>query len=648
MNEIKLDNNFTQPRLIQQPQQIKDYTTTKKVVAIASTALMGFGIVLALGILAGTTAATLPITLAIAITAALITGLITCLIIKQFFSSSKELKIDNNHIEIKPSQSKINFFYIQYFADQESRIEDIVEALSSHFGKKLESMPASDEELNQILQFIDQIKNALKNFDTILKNVEDQSKLDLYLDDPSIEKKFKVESTLIPLSEQQQRHRRESLQKIINHAYLTRELKQKGKLISGDENEKNLLCALNFNVEIDSRYEDKNLMYEVLCKTVINQLKDESYTGFEFTNPLKLIKESLKLCALKARLNAAGVETHLQIEKFKKTLPLYISLKNELEELVKKVDLKLPENFPLNDNSVSMRFLNKTFYDFKLGYIDLILKNFFGNHKNTLSKFNDENYGDLEFENFLKKSSAKNRSALKRDLLLELCQMAHESSIISERIEHYTNWGKHFKAELIQGFEDAHEILGGGVCLGFSQRISFEVQQNPEITPEQLSEGIMIISRDRFYQGTYATNLKRFSNYNYRSPHFIDNKGFEEKIILKRKFNILKPELNENFKTLEEVLKLSAGWVKLFLELERSRHAILVRWDTERNCYWALDSNEGLVCFENSQINSEDAQKLCLEYLEDLFKLNYSSLKEIEYVQLIKSQPESTLQLVEI
>ncbi|MBA3603634.1 MAG: hypothetical protein H0W50_08335 [Parachlamydiaceae bacterium] len=370
---------------------------------------MGFGIVFVIGISAGTTAATLP-----SIVIAATTGLITGLIIKQFFSSSNgtQTEIKLNQSDSKPSQSKINFFYNQYLADQENHIEDIVEALSFHFGNKLESMPSSDEELDQILQFIDQIKSALKNFDAILKNVEDQSKTDLYLDDPSIEKKFKVASTLTPLSEKQQRHRRESLQKIINHAYLARELKQKGKLINGDDNEKNLLSALNFNVEKNSGYEDKNLMYEVLCKIVVNQLKDESYSGFVFTNPLQLIKESLKLSALKARLSVAGIKTPLQIEKFKKTLPLYISLKKELEELVEKIHLKLTENFPMKDNSIPMRFLNKVICDYKLDSIGLILKRFFGNLKNTVFKFNDENFSNLEFEKFLKKVSAKNRSLL--------------------------------------------------------------------------------------------------------------------------------------------------------------------------------------------------------------------------------------------
>ncbi|MBA3603635.1 MAG: hypothetical protein H0W50_08340 [Parachlamydiaceae bacterium] len=210
---------------------------------------------------------------------------------------------------------------------------------------------------------------------------------------------------------------------------------------------------------------------------------------------------------------------------------------------------------------------------------------------------------------------------------------------------HFTKWGEYFKAELMQGFEDNNEVLGDGVCTGFSQRISFEAQQNPEITPEKLSEGIKIISRDRFYQGTYGTNWDRFSDSNFRSPHFINNNGYEEKMILTRKFNKKNPALKDNFEELDEFLKLSAGWTKL--HLVGATHVILVRWDTERNRYWALDSNEGLLCFENFQIKSEDAQKLFLEF-EDLFNLNYSELKEIEYVQLIKSQLYSRLLIDEI
>jgi hypothetical protein len=603
-------------------------SSSKKIMKVVIPILVGLGVALGVGLPIVLTAPTVSIALlgaAAGVLGGVVVGLIVGLMLKRFFGPNSVISHNKPQpaTENQVSPLIVNSFYKQYMLGQEKHLEAIVESISSRLGKNLSEVPHNEKELDQILEFIDQTKLALNRFDDLLKKVDDQSKLDLYLNEESIESKFNVADVLKPLTENQQRDRREALQKVINQAFITRELKQKGKLTNGDENERDLLQSLGFNVEENSNYLDKDLIYGTLKNIVENQLKNESYAG-----PLSLFKQSLKLCALKARLNAAGINTLLQIEKFQNTTEKYIWLKNKLTEMYKTVSLVLPENFEIKKDSVIVKSLEEAFEVNKLSYRKAALHIFFETIKD---QFLNEYLSSKELKDLISKADLN--KIIPRRLLIDVCK---SDASLTPYIDHYAKWGKYFQVGLIQGFGDSSEILGDGVCAGFCQRFVFNAQKIPDISPEQLAEEVHIKGRDRFFQATLGARWDKLNGTNYKTPLMIEREGYEEKQIRTSTYDFKEPPLENIFPKLGDTLASSAGWVELSLQGEHG-HRILVRWDTNRDCYWVLDPNEGLVCFENPQSSHQEAQKLCLDYLKDLFELHYKWLKYINLVQLIKS-----------
>lgn len=365
MNLVK--SNQVRPFLTNPDQSLSNTegcSSFKKIMKIVIPILVGLGVALGVGLPIVLTAPTVPIAIlggSVGVLGGIVAGLIVGLMLNRLFPHSSVKKAEPQPAtETQVSPLMVNSFYKKYMVSQEQKIEEIVESISSRLDENLK-VPHTEKELDQILEFIDQTKLALNKFDDLLKKVDDQSKLDLYLNEEFIENKFNVTELLKPLPENQQRERRVALQKVINQAFINRELKQKGKLTNGDENEKQLLKNFGFDINGNSNYGDKDLIYGLLKNIVENQLKNESYVG-----PLGIFKQSLKLCALKARLNAAGINTELQIEKFQNTMEKYIEFKDELTELIEDVSLVLPENFEIKKDSVLVQSLEEMFKAKKL------------------------------------------------------------------------------------------------------------------------------------------------------------------------------------------------------------------------------------------------------------------------------------------
>ncbi len=196
---------------------------------------------------------------------------------------------------------------------------------------------------NAILQCAKAIK-AEENFAELLEKVKDSAKKDLFLDDQFIEKKFHITDKLQDLPEAVRQERRDRLQNIINQAFINRELRDKGKITTGDEAEFTLLKCLGFNVADQSGYFEKESLYSLVRDIIINQLQQEDCKA-----PLTYVRDRIHACALCTRLMAAGLTEELQIEKFQVLHDKFKECKEELLILLAKYTLKLPDAFPLGE-----------------------------------------------------------------------------------------------------------------------------------------------------------------------------------------------------------------------------------------------------------------------------------------------------------
>lgn len=511
----------------------------------------------------------------------------------------------------------------QKLSKSSEQVEEIAEVLSEHFELNPNNPKLNDEKLDQILEGIDQIKifEAKREFDLLLKKVKTQAQQDLILDEKLIEQKFKIDNLLKPLPPGEQKKRREELQKTINLAYINRELKNKGKLTSGERDERTLLSCLDYNVDEKSNYQNKDFVYHILEETVLLQMQKEMYKG-----SLADIKQMLHQCALNARLKAAGLTTSLKVDKFQLIYSYFQTYKEELTKLADGINLNLSNDFPMDSHSLAVRALSEKFEYKKSKLTNRTLKSFFKN-KMLKNQFQDE----LVTKEGLKDLIERNKDHLKLDDFrihcLELLKSPEQNDLAKE-IAFFQKWGSYIKAEMIQGFEDDSEALGDGVCWAVCQRIRFKGQKNPDITPEEIAKEIGVVPEDRYHQGAYAMKF-HFINASQdpsNIPPSIKNKGFDENQVFNMQYDPDELSLTSYFEKNKNKLANSAGWIRISLGIEdfgeTQGHSILVRYDAVRNRYWIVDPNVGFLCFEGKS-TPENEKKECLNCLKDLLATYY-------------------------
>ncbi len=485
------------------------------------------------------------------------------------------------------------------------------------------------------------ISACLKNeqtFESLLGEIEIRAQQDLVLDQQCIEKTFRFDDFLLPLSPQERQKRREDLKKIINQAYINRELKQKAKWVTGEADEKRLLAYLQFNVDDQSDYQNKELVYSFLETIVTAQLQTQVKTA-----SLSLVKEVFKQCALNARLQAAGLTTPLQMAKFHMLQALFQSYKEELIRLHQTIPFRLPSNFPLPVNSLTERSLKAHFEKIKIAYTYQILGNFFS-YKYLIGKqFKDEKVSSKTLKAFIEGSKYRLKTHQLRMQCLDALEKPNKSSL-AKKIDFYQKWGAHIQTEMIQGFDNKDEVLGGGVCWAICQRVRFFAQQYPDITPQSLAKKFKIKAQDRYHQASYGIKFAIASENAFQKskiPQFIQKAKFEERKIFECLYKANEDALNAYFNSHQDLLTQSCGWIELGLILKNqsnlSGHALLVRLDPIKNRYWIIDPNIGFFCFENSGIPPQEAQKECLNCLKDLISTFYPTIFQLSGNQIIKA-----------
>ncbi|MBA3723131.1 MAG: hypothetical protein H0W88_12125 [Parachlamydiaceae bacterium] len=469
-------------------------------------------------------------------------------------------------------------------------------------------------------------------FDHLLKEVQEAAKRDLIFDDQSIETKFGVGEVIKDLSPQEQKFRREALQKVINQAYIHQELRNKGKLVSGTTDEIELLGHLGYQITDKSDYHNKEFVFEILNQTIQKQLNSE-----ECTASLTIVRKSLQECAHKARLNTVNITNPFQIQKFQISLEEHTKLKTKIDDIQKEVKLLYPEDFPLKESSPGREQIEMLYVLLKK---ELVVKG-------MLNKFWKSEVLNEQFKNIFitpelyEESVAERSSKLKKDSVVLKCEELNLDELLLAEFDFYSKWGPFIKMEMIQGSKDKNEILGEGICWAVSSKVQMMAQRNPTWTADEIAAQIKISSVDRFRQGVVSMQFKLegyqdFERKNAMPSQMLEKEGFAKDVeITDIPYDTNTPaDLESLMKSKEIDLTKSNGVLRVHLNLEESAHSIMMRLDKDLNKVWIFDPNVGLLSFENDKTDFETARKNCLVFFNALMSHKYPTINGVILNQL--------------
>lgn len=585
----------------------RSLSTLAKMATIAGSTLLGAGVIAAIAPTAPISLPTIAV-LGVGVGIGMITGFALILITELFLKWWKSKTTSN-----KPTE------------DTEAKaIDELAKTLEGCLELDREgSTSVKNQDLEPLLDLCDKIREAANR--------------DLMLDEAFIEKKFDVKSVLDSLPSSEREARRSLLQSVINKAYVTRELKLKSGLITGQEEEAILLNNLGYPLSPESKYYDKELIYFIVQQMITQELSHEVYE-----KPLHTFKKAVQLCSLKARLQTVGLTDEERIQKFQAAYTFFMKTKSEFSKFNKELalNLKFLGNFPFGTDSITTKYLKNTLLFVQNQQTEQAINKYFSLSQ-VKKLFNDK---ETKTEDFIKRLENHRDKYINRDELQAQWQSIEENEVMQEHIKFYAKWGKHFVLEFIQGSDDEHTILGKGVCWGICQRIRLEAQANPDMTPEELASHIHLTKKDRYLQVIHQMNK---GDNRSALPSRFHQQGLKDQLVLEMDYKANNPSLNEWLTTVD--FADSSGWLRMSFsmcgpeteesepETETKGHAILIRQDKQRQRFWAFDPNIGFLCFESPDQSSEESHAQLLNFLKDLIGLSYPTTYAIHAYQLASS-----------
>lgn len=532
-------------------------------------------------------------------------------------------------------QKAKNYFHNQKCI-QEMRLELSKEGVSPYTLNQVFSHPTLSEYLTGTKALNPEIKTkfldmaravqAQENFDHLAIEITQLANQDLILDESLIEKKFNIEEVLKPLSESEQQGRREKLQQIINRAYLNRELKQKGKMVTGSQQEAQLLSYWGYHLN-KTAYQDKEQVYATLNQIVQEQLREDQIQG-----SLSVIRRALKTCALKARLKMVNLTEDGQIAKFQTALNFLEQQTNEMKIAVQDVQMTFPQSFNNHELSLARKMIEECFEILKESEINTMIARFFkaGPLK---QKFNDTDVTESTFQEFLSRNQAK----LDRQVLKQACQKIEKHPQIQKDLAFYNKWGRFMQKEMIQGYLDSNEVLGEGACWALCYKLLMIAQKNPDLTPEEFAQHVKITPIDRFRQGIHLVGQRQAKISMRTLPKdFLVKEGFnQDELAFSLDYDSQENGLDRQCSSISSKLNQSQGCLRFHLMMEGgASHAIAIRLDQNREKGWVFDPNLGFFAFEEAGLKFEDLQKRCMEFIKDLTEYSYPSTYQIQSFQM--------------
>lgn len=468
---------------------------------------------------------------------------------------------------------------------------------------------------------------TLQAFDKLLTDIQESVKRpDTVLDEDHIERNYKVRQLLNQLPEEEQRIRKEQLQKVLNNACVLRELKEKGKLVTGSSSEIKVLRFLGYPIDDESTYNDKEKIYGILRDAIQQQLLVEGFSG-----SLKNVRMTLMQKALHARLSTLNIVSDHQVQKFKEAVKFYKSVYKEIDEQFEKetVETIISDDFPLKKGSPLFILLEREFnFEKKNAILEMIKLSF---EQTIAPVFKDQTITPEEFSKCL---------PAEKDFLIKTASEDIQSQIatfgqrkLATKLAFHQKWGTFLKHQFVQGFNNSNEIFKEGVCWALCNRLRMVGQKNSVITSDELATHIHIKSTDRFLQVVAQAE----HSFQLRED-ILSREGFDEdrslfSVDVGNDFIELVNVISQKLK--QEDLSISSGWLQMALIMNGDGHAVSLRLDNVNNRLWFFDPNIGFFCFEEQNRSYDDSFKAYMEFLHDLLEMEYSSLKSMYVQQLI-------------
>lgn len=556
-----------------------------------------------------------------------------------------------------PSELMINFIVRRvsnYFQNQDilkdlrTRIE--LQVGNTHAFDQILTSPTMQDILNGRLLLNEEMQRALFQyatltqaekqevdpFEVLLETIRNSSERDLFLDDAFIENKYEIARAIDEFTPRERQQRRDALQRIINQAYITREFKQKTRLINGEPDEAILLTCLGYTVDEHSPYYQKDLIYQIISEMVQSELQPDLYVG-----PLNSIKELLRNCAVKARLRSIDIIEENQVKKFLNAHELFKSIKFELKESHKEATISLPPHFPLPADSIIVQSIQKDFLNILNLESEQVAANLF-QEAAIQEMFRDHTVSAEAFSELVK----ARRDQIDRQELEKTWSSLERDPVFTKEIDFYLKWGRQIKAQMIQGIEDDNQVLGLGVCWGLCQRICLQGEMQPDLSAEEFAKAIVIKQSDRFLQSMHICSTNLFPLTSSFLPDSILYKEGVESDNEVFNFDYLDDEavFTNWFDQNNELLVESSGWIRLSLTIsngigelaasapQAKGHALAIRYDAIRNRFWLFDPNVGLLCFEDDA-SKETAQVSMMLFVKELIQHYYPSTYKIRGFQ---------------
>jgi hypothetical protein len=322
----------------------------------------------------------------------------------------------------------------------------------------------------------------------------------------------------------------------------------------------------------------------------------------------------------------------LQIKKFQFAYQTLKEIRKKFNDC--QIPLIFPENFPFSHDSIIARSLNQTFSLVRENFTHHSIGNFFETIE--LKKYFRDNSSLIEFETFLLEQEKR----IDYHSFSQSLRKIQQTPANLQEIQFYQRWGKHIRVQMVQGLEDANQILGEGICWGLCQRICLEGADYPHISPEEFAKKITITQKDRFLQSIHSYGTRSNIPESFLLPEqVLQREGIDSDSTIfelnwDKEQNVLKGWLESNFEQLGE----SFGWFRLSLKMETALqqslgHVICIRFDTLNHCYWLVDPNIGFLTFEGANLPPRTAQENALSFFKELIQYYYSSTTQIHGTQ---------------
>lgn len=501
-----------------------------------------------------------------------------------------------------------------------------------------------ESEAHEILQKCDfQLDDKVADYKKLLEQVQEVAKRgDLLFDETYLEKKFNISKKIEDLPDPVER--RKNLQLIINQAYINHELRlgNRGHLTTGDSVEVVMLKHLGYRVDKNSSYHDKDNLYLLMSEIIANQIRQERFTG-----SLKFVKDVIQQVALKVRLNAAGLNSDTQIEKFKVACQERRTVFKYFGPHIQAVNLNLPADFPLKKGSIHLEKLENHFDALKRNSLRVAIANHFTSMQ---AEFKNDSVNVDQFQKTVKSHQLLNEANLPA-FKAHWTSLQETNVTLQRKINFFMKWGAYLKKEMVQGYNDKYEALNGGICWGITQSLRLEAQQKGNITEQEFFNLMKIGAKQRYMQvldllgQEFMSNVNKIVSDNFLetlTEHLVPDAHAQKFGLTGDKYILAELIPNMDFtvflakmKEITPQLQESYGWMsKGFMTEGGEAHETLMRMDSVQNHVWFSDPNFGFFNFDKEGQRFEDAQKIYFDFFVDLVAMAYSPMIAVSGTQM--------------